>query len=110
MFFQWDDKITTLPGLYLFSVGVLNPFAQAWNAFSSGGNSSSSEAAPLAKLCTTSTLRAVNVVLSALTFVIGHWIVVQIHGGKHVRLFMYTRTRPIVPIFTTITCRIRRKL
>ena len=27
---QWDDKITTLPGLYLFTIGALNPLAHAY--------------------------------------------------------------------------------
>jgi len=40
-FLEWDDKITTLPGLYFITIGVLNPLSQWTNRW----------------LCTTSTLR-----------------------------------------------------
>ena len=67
---KWDDKITTLPGLYVITVGVLNPIS-TWTE---------------QIFCETFHLRLINVVLSSLTFLILQRITVQIHGAKHVRL------------------------
>ena len=68
-FMEWNDKITTLPGLYFITVGILNPLAQWQNRW----------------LCTTSTLRAINVGFAALTTLVLHKIMLQLHGDKHVR-------------------------
>lgn len=51
IYFQWDPMITTLPGLYLVSVGLLKPMAQLIRAEAT-------------ELCTTFWLRCTNVVFS----------------------------------------------
>ena len=70
IFLQWDDKITTLPGMYLVSVGILNPISLLAQRI----------------LCEVSHLRLINTVLSSICFLILQRIVVQIHGAKHVSL------------------------
>ena len=70
IFLQWDDKITTLPGMYLVSVGILNPISFLGQRI----------------LCEVSHLRLINTVLSSICFLILQRIVVQIHGAKHVSL------------------------
>ena len=70
IFLQWDDKITTLPGMYLVSVGILNPISFLAQRI----------------LCEVSHLRLINTVLSSICFLILQRIVVQIHGAKHVSL------------------------
>lgn len=72
-FREWDPKITTLPGLYLISVGVLHPLSRGLERW----------------VCETAHLRMINVGLASLTLIILHRITEQIHGGKHVR----TKTR-----------------
>ncbi len=76
-FGEWDSKITTLPGLYLFSVGVLRPVRTLWEGLAE-------RAVNVSEVCTTANLRAVNLAISVLNFVILNRIVAQIHGGKHV--------------------------
>ena len=49
---QWDPNITTLPGLYLASAGLLKPIAELWNI-------------DLVELCTISILRSTNVFFAA---------------------------------------------
>ncbi len=88
IFLQWDDKITTLPGLYFISIGILTPAARAYSAYYDNNSSSSTREngereEPL--LCTTLHLRAINLVLSAVTMLILNKLVQQIHGNKHVR-------------------------
>ena len=70
IFFQWDDKITTLPGMYLVSVGILNPISVLAQRI----------------FCEVSHLRLINTVLSSICFLILQRIVVQIHGAKHVSI------------------------
>ena len=70
IFLQWDDKITTLPGMYLVSVGILNPISVLAQRI----------------FCEVSHLRLINTVLSSICFLILQRIVVQIHGAKHVSL------------------------
>lgn len=66
-FTEWDDKITTLPGLYLISVGVLNPVSQL-----------------LQRLCCDVVhLRIINFLMAGLSLPILHKITLQIHGDKH---------------------------
>lgn len=74
-FKEWDDKITTLPGLYFMTVGVLNPISKWQNSW----------------LCTTSTLRLVNVGFASLTLLVLHRITTQIHGDKHVSLLLHRK-------------------
>ena len=69
LFFQWDPKLTTLPGLYLISVGILHPVSKFFDQI----------------VCESVHLRLINVVLSLITLLIIVRISEQIHGGKHVR-------------------------
>merc|ERR1719414_1331959 len=66
-FREWDDKITTLPGLYIVSVGVLNPISSWFEQI----------------FCDPIHLRSINVMMSSLTFLILQRITTQIHGSKH---------------------------
>ena len=65
---QWDEKITTLPGLYIISIGIINPLMKWTGQW----------------LCTTNYLRLINLLLVVLTLPIFHKITKQIHGDKHV--------------------------
>jgi hypothetical protein len=67
-YIQWDPKITTLPGLYIFSYGILNPLSRFFDRF----------------LCDAVHLRMINVVLAAVALPILFNITRQIHGNKHV--------------------------
>ena len=69
---QWDDKITTLPGLYLFTIGALNPLAHAY-----AGINGTAPAIAMAEICSTTGLRAVNLCLSVLTLVVLNLLVAQ---------------------------------
>ena len=71
-FVDWDDKITTLPGLYFITVGILNPLAHWHNKW----------------LCTITMLRMINVGFATLTMLVLHKIMFQIHGDKHVSGFI----------------------
>uniref|UniRef100_A0A1B6CLY3 Dol-P-Glc:Glc(2)Man(9)GlcNAc(2)-PP-Dol alpha-1,2-glucosyltransferase n=1 Tax=Clastoptera arizonana TaxID=38151 RepID=A0A1B6CLY3_9HEMI len=51
-FFEWDQKITTLPGLYLLSVGVLSPLSKLADT----------------DLCSVYGLRAINFVVCVINF------------------------------------------
>ena len=68
--FQWDDKITTLPGLYLVSVGILNPISFLVQRI----------------VCDPWHLRLINTVLSSICLLVLQRIIVQIHGAKHVSI------------------------
>ena len=81
--FQWDDKITTLPGLYIVSVGILNPISQ-WTG---------------QMFCDPVHLRAINVLMSALICLILQRINVQIHGDKHVSMFIQILGRHTLSVF-----------
>ena len=72
LLFQWDDKITTLPGLYFVTIGILNPLSKWSNQW----------------LCTTSNLRMINLGFLILTFIVLSRLMQQIHGGKHVSIFI----------------------
>ena len=67
-YIQWDEKITTLPGLYFVTIGILNPLSKWSNQW----------------LCTTSNLRLINLGFLILTFIVLSRLMQQIHGGKHV--------------------------
>lgn len=66
-FKEWDEKITTLPGLYVVSVGVLNPISSWLQQI----------------FCDPIHLRSINVLMSSLTLLILQRITTQIHGSKH---------------------------
>jgi len=63
----WDPKITTLPGLYLFSVGLLRPIHQILGS---------------AELCSVVFLRSVNLVIGLVNLVLLHTITRIRHGHK----------------------------
>ena len=71
-FTHWDNKITTLPGLYLLSIGILRPLGSA--LFGSPES-----------LCSTFSLRSINSFLSLATALVINRILIQIHGERHVR-------------------------
>lgn len=58
---QWDDRITTLPGLYLITVGIIKPFSY-WIG------------KDLCDLSHTAHFRATNIVLSLCNFFLYIWI------------------------------------
>lgn len=64
-FFQWDPKITTLPGLYFISVGVLMPLSALFGT----------------DLCSIYGLRAVNLVVSSVNFYLIYNITKILHPG-----------------------------
>jgi alpha-1,2-glucosyltransferase len=72
-FTEWDPKITTLPGLYVISVGILNPVSLFLERL----------------YCDVTHLRLINVALHALSLPILLKITTQIHGNKHVRAMVY---------------------
>nr|ACO10975.1 Alpha-1,2-glucosyltransferase ALG10-A [Caligus rogercresseyi] len=68
-FTSWDPKITTLPGLYLITIGILTPISKlSW---------------PILTLCDTFTLRCISLALSVVNFLIIQRITIQIHGARH---------------------------
>jgi alpha-1,2-glucosyltransferase len=68
LFMQWDNRITTLPGLYLISVGVITPLSSWFSKY----------------LCETHHLRLTNVVLSLSNFVLNVWLTKKIHRDSGV--------------------------
>ncbi|CAB4057909.1 ALG10 [Lepeophtheirus salmonis] len=68
-FISWDPKITTLPGLYLITIGILNPISKFIG--------------PIMTLCDTFHLRCVSLALSVVNFLIIQRITIQIHGARH---------------------------
>jgi len=69
---EWNPKITTLPGLYLFSVGLLRPLHLL----------SSSSSLSLLVTCTVPSLRAVNLLLGLTNLVLLHTLTRARHGAK----------------------------
>ncbi|XP_066846069.1 dol-P-Glc:Glc(2)Man(9)GlcNAc(2)-PP-Dol alpha-1,2-glucosyltransferase isoform X2 [Anser cygnoides] len=65
-FLQWDPMITTLPGLYLLSVGVVKP--AAWLFGWTG-----------AIVCSTGMLRFINLLFSAGNFYLLYLLLLKIH-------------------------------
>ena len=64
---QWDPKITTLPGLYLFSVGILRPLHLL-----SPSQFQSLISQSLLSTCTVPALRAVNILAAITNLVLLH--------------------------------------
>jgi len=73
-FTVWDPKITTLPGLYLFSVGLLEPAHKLATAV---GLEISKE-----QLCSVANLRSINLVMAIINAVLLHTLTSHIHGMK----------------------------
>jgi len=73
-FTNWDPKITTLPGLYLFSVGLLEPVHKVSSAL---GLQITKE-----QLCSAANLRSINLVMAIINAVLLHTLTSHIHGVK----------------------------
>ncbi|KAK4319854.1 hypothetical protein Pmani_009241 [Petrolisthes manimaculis] len=66
-FYEWDPKITTLPGLYLFSIGMNGPVSWVLGR----------------QLCDVFSLRVTNLVASAFLLSTIHKLLMHLHGPKH---------------------------
>ncbi len=89
---QWDDKITTLPGLYFISIGILTPLSKVYTMANFSQEQQEGQQ-PL--LCSVRHLRTINLVVSIITVLILNKLTHQIHGNKHVskqkqRLYLCT--------------------
>jgi len=73
-FSHWDEKITTLPGLYLFSVGMLNPVYSMTKTIWSFTS--------LEEYCSLGVLRSVNMLMSVINLVLIYTITSHLHGLK----------------------------
>lgn len=88
-FSQWDPKITTLPGLYILSLGLLKPVQGVvswWGRNYPLLTGDVSEWPPhqpeLIDLCSTSTLRSVNLMFSLVNLLLLYTLTTQIHGDR----------------------------
>ena len=81
-FSHWDQKITTLPGLYLFTVGLLNPVHTVTRAVSLSTGVTLAHGHKLEDLCTPGVLRCVSLVFSVINLVLIHTITSHLHGLK----------------------------
>ena len=82
-FTQWDSKITTLPGLYVFSFGLLDPLFKVSSALDL-------TSASLLDLCSTKMLRSVNLGMSIINVLLLYTITSHLHGLKVKRRLYYT--------------------
>ena len=82
-FTQWDSKITTLPGLYVFSFGLLDPMYKVSSALDLNS-------ASLLDLCSTKMLRSVNLGMSIINVLLLYTITSHLHGLKVKRRVYYT--------------------
>jgi len=71
---EWDPKITTLPGLYLISVGIVTPLNTLTTVLTGEK--------PDLGSCSTVNLRSQNVVFGLLNFVLLYSLTYQLHGEK----------------------------
>lgn len=95
-FTEWDSKITTLPGLYVFSFGVLDPLFKVSSAL--GLNivtEDSSHEATLLNLCSTKMLRSVNLGFSIINVILLYTITSHLHGLKVLLLLVLLQTQSI---------------
>ena len=77
-FTQWDNKITTLPGLYLFSVGLLDPAYKLSNGLGYHGL----DGLTFLDFCSVKMLRSVNLLMSIINIVLFYTITSHLHGLK----------------------------
>lgn len=70
MLVQWDQKITTLPGLYLISIGIVKPVSTVFGE----------------DFCNVYGLRAVNVLIFLLNFYILFSIRQKLHRKENTTL------------------------
>ncbi|XP_023346640.1 putative Dol-P-Glc:Glc(2)Man(9)GlcNAc(2)-PP-Dol alpha-1,2-glucosyltransferase [Eurytemora carolleeae] len=73
-FTAWDSKITTLPGLYLISVGIISPL----NSLAA----SLTREPPDINSCSTQNLRSLNVLFGLINLSLVYCITAQLHGEK----------------------------
>jgi len=73
-FTDWDPKITTLPGLYLVSVGIISPL-NSLASFMTGEP-------PDIQTCNIQNLRSLNVLFGLANFALIYCITKQLHGEK----------------------------
>lgn len=90
---QWDPKITTLPGLYLFSVGLLRPLHILGNT-----------TRVLLDICTVPALRSVNLLVGLTNLVLLHSLTRTRHGHKdgysdHLGLWSSLNLSLLPPLF-----------
>ena len=74
-YFQWDPMITTLPGLYLVSVGILVPIGKVFNI-------------DIDVTCSVLWLRAVNIIFSIGNFYVIYAVMCKLHGKEMVRILL----------------------
>jgi len=74
-FTSWDPKITTLPGLYLVSVGIVSPL-------NSIASMLTGEQPDKIKTCSTMNLRSLNVIFGMVNLALIYCITSQLHGLK----------------------------
>ena len=84
-FSEWDAKITTLPGLYLFSVGLLDPVAKVSGLVTAGEQ----KASLLLDICSTKMLRSINLVMSLINLVLLYTITSHLHGLKVFKIMKF---------------------
>ena len=77
-FTQWDDKITTLPGLYLFSVGLLDPAYKLSTGLGYTGHNGDT----FLDFCSVKMLRSGNLLMSIINIVLLYTITSHLHGLK----------------------------
>jgi len=75
-FTSWDPKITTLPGLYLISVGIVSPLNSVASILSG-------EPPDQINTCSTSNLRSLNLIFGLVNLALTYCITEQLHGEKH---------------------------
>ena len=93
-FTEWDSKITTLPGLYVFSFGLLDPVFKASSAL--GLNIVPEEARhhpTLLDLCSTKMLRSVNLGMSIINVILLYTITSHLHGLKVIDKFYLNQNK-----------------
>jgi len=92
----WDPKITTLPGLYIFSVGLLQPLH-----FLSGA------VGPFPSFCSVAALRSVNLLVGLVNLVLIQGLVRARHGAKEgfseARGWLQTLNLSLLPPLAFIT-------
>ncbi len=85
LFLQWDPMITTLPGLYLITVGTYAPVTWLFGA-------------PMELACTTFWLRFINLVLAVGNVIIIKLLMDKIHQRDRVSILRYTTHKNPLPV------------
>ncbi|KAJ8869163.1 hypothetical protein PR048_030733 [Dryococelus australis] len=87
LFYEWDSKITTLPGLYLFSVGVLTPITALMRR----------------DMCSVFSLRFINVIGSVANFYILYSIHNKLYPSRKELNLMSSVNLAIFPVLYFFT-------